>query len=133
MRESNEHCSPEDALMVRIAEKVEIDFTDEVIRGSGGSIFLSRMSEHLGIPELLEESLKLKERRRGSSDVETMLSPIYCFAQGDESLVDVDRLRADYGGTLLLGLEDVPGPGRLEEYLFRFDGEAAKRFEEDVA
>ena len=69
--------------MNSIAQKVEIDFTDEMITGSGGSVFLSRMSKHLGIPALLGDTLKLKERRRGSSDVETMLSLIYCLAQGD--------------------------------------------------
>jgi len=115
--------------MNSIAQKVEIDFTDEMITGSGGSVFLSRMSKHLGIPALLGDTLKLKERRRGSSDVETMLSLIYCLAQGDGSLSDVDRLRADDGRTLLLGLGDVPGHRRLGEYLFRFDEEAVKRFE----
>jgi hypothetical protein len=93
--------------MVRIAEKVEVDFTDEVITGSVGSVFLSRMSRHLGIPALLENALKLKQRRRGSSNFETMLSLIYCLAQSDGSLVDgacgMEARRSVCGCSVILG------------------------------
>lgn len=64
-----------------IPEKIGIDFSDEAITGSAGSIYLSRMSRLIGLPGLLNEALHLKERRRGASDTETMLSLIYCMAQ----------------------------------------------------
>lgn len=107
--------------MNSIAQKIEIDFTDEAITSSGGSVFLSSMSEHIGIPDLLSEAIKLKCRRRGADDVQTMVSLIYCFAQGDGKLLDVDRLLADETRQELLDLKDVPGHRRLGEYLFRFD------------
>jgi len=110
-----------------IAQKVEIDFTDNAITSGGGSIFLSRMARHLGIPGLLREAIRLKSRRRGADDVQTMMSLIYCLAQGDGKLLDVDRLVADEARQQLLDLEDVPGHRRLGEYLFRFDDRWVKR------
>ena len=62
----------------------------------------------------------LKLRRRGASDCETLLSVIYSLAQGDGSLCDVDRLRADDARRKLLGLSEVPASQRLSEYLYRF-------------
>ena len=78
-----------------ITEKVEIDFTDDQISSSAGSYFISRMSDYLGLPGLLSDNLHLKSRQRGASDAQMLLSLIYCLAQGDGSIVDVDRLWAD--------------------------------------
>lgn len=114
--------------MNSITQKIEIDFTDEALTSSGGSIFLSRMARHLGIPGLIKDAIRLKSRRRGADDVQTMMSMIYCLAQGDGKLLDVDRLLADETRQQLLDLEEVPGHRRLGEYLFRFDDYWVKRF-----
>jgi len=111
-----------------IAEKIEIDFTDEGITSSAGSVFLSRMSAHLGLPSLIEDNLKLKLRRRGAKDADILLSLIYCLAQGDGALLDVDRLGADEVRGLLLEVKQVPDNRRLGEYLARFDEESVERF-----
>jgi len=102
-------------------EKVEIDFTDEAITPSGGSLFLSRMARHLELPELLRDFVHLKKRVRGASDEEMLLSVIYGLAQGDGALRDIDRLLADDPRQKVLGLSKVPGSRRLGEYLYRFD------------
>ena len=107
--------------MKSIAQKFEIDFTEESITGSGGSAFLSRMAQHLGLPQLLEEAVRLKQRRRGASDVEMLLSLIYTLGQGDGAMRDVDRLGADAPRRSLLELEQVPGSRRVGEYLARFE------------
>jgi len=104
-----------------ITEKIEIDFTDDQISSSAGSYFISRMSDYLGLPGLLSDNLHLKSRRRGASDAQMLLSLIYCLAQGDGSIVDVDRLWADTPRRHLLGLANVPNHRRLGEYLYRFD------------
>ena len=44
---------------------MEIDFTDERITPSAGSLFVSREGRHLGVPRMLEESIQLKTRRPG--------------------------------------------------------------------
>lgn len=113
--------------MDSIAQKIEIDFTDDGITGSAGSVFLSRMSHHLGLPQLLDDALKLKVRNRGASDADMMLSLIYCLGQGDGALLDVDRLGADEPRQTLLGVEEVPGHRRLGEYLARFDEGSVER------
>ena len=82
------------------------------------------MARHLGIPRLLEVSLRLKKRNRGACDTEMMLSQIYSLAQGDGAISDVDRLKADEPRHTALGLADVPDSRRLGEYLYRFCDES---------
>lgn len=110
-----------------LPETIGIDFTDEAITGSAGSLFLSRMAGSLGLPEALEKALRLKQRRRGASDREMLLSAIYSLATGDGALRDVDRLGADEVRTGLLGLETVPDSRRVSDYLARFDERAVGR------
>lgn len=107
-----------------IARNIEIEFTDERITASGGSVFLSAMAERLGLPEQLESAIKVKKRDRGASDKEMLLSLIYSLAQGDGAILDVDRLGQDDARQKLLGLQRVPNHRRLGEYLGRFDDAA---------
>ena len=62
-----------------IAKKIEIDFTDDKITSSGGSVFLSQTSSHPGLPQLLDSALGLKVRKRGGfglpDDFEPDLQP----------------------------------------------------------
>ena len=110
-----------------IARKIEIDFTDEKISPSAGSVFLSAMASKMGLADAVRSAITLKKRARGASDVEMLMSLIYSLAQGDGALLDVDRLRADDTRCALLGLEEVPNHRRLGEYLSRFDDEACER------
>lgn len=112
-----------------IASKIEIDFTEEQISPSAGSIFLSGIAEKTGLREELSTAIKVKKRARGSSDTEMLLSLIYSLAQGDGALLDVDRLGHDETRCQLLGLEKVPNHRRLGEYLGRFDDNTIGRLE----
>jgi hypothetical protein len=109
-----------------IPSKIEIDFTDESITASAGSIFLSVTAEKLGLGEELKRAIRLKQRARGASDQEMLLSLIYSLAQGDGAILDVDRLGQDHTRCDLLGLETVPKHRRLGEYLGRFDERACE-------
>jgi len=104
-----------------LPQKIAIDFTDEQITGSGGAMFLSRVAARLGLGERLSEGIRIKERRRGADDSETLMSLIYCLAQGDGTLSDVDRLGCDEARKSILGLDRVPDSRRAGEYLSRFD------------
>jgi len=106
---------------------ITIDFTDEQITSSGGAIFLARVAARLGLPALLDAAVRLKQRARGASDRETLLSLIFSLAQGDGALCDVDRLAADQVRTRLLDLSRVPDSRRAGEYLTRFDEAAVAR------
>jgi len=100
-----------------IPSKIEIDFTEEKISPSAGSVFLSAMAEKMGLREELSSNIKLKKRARGSTDAEMLLSLIYSLAQGDGAILDVDRLGHDRTRCELLGLQRVPNHRRLGEYL----------------
>lgn len=104
-----------------IPSKIEIEFTDERITASAGSIFLSATAERLDLRNELKHAVKLKRRARGASDSEMLLSLIYSLAQGDGAILDVDRLGQDATRCDLLGLKTVPNHRRLGEYLGRFD------------
>lgn len=112
-----------------IPSKIEIDFTDEGITASAGSVFLSAMARKLGLGEHLKETIKLKKRERGASDREMLLSLIYSLAQGDGAILDVDRLGQDRTRCNLLGLKTVPKHRRLGEYLMRFDSSACEQLQ----
>lgn len=111
-----------------IAGKIEIDFTDERITASAGSVFLSAIAERLGLRNELQRAIKLKKRARGASDAEMLLSLIYSLAQGDGAILDVDRLCQDTTRCDLLGLKTVPNHRRLGEYLGRFEEGACESF-----
>jgi hypothetical protein len=112
-----------------IPSKIEIEFTDEGITASAGSVFLCAMAKKLQLREQLKESMKLKKRARGATDAEMILSLIYSLAQGDGALLDVDRLGHDQTRRELLGLETVPNHRRLGEYLMRFDEAACEQLQ----
>jgi hypothetical protein len=113
--------------MAILPQNVSIDFTDERLTPCAGSLFLSRVARRLRIPELIGKAIRLKERKRGASDREMLMSLIYSLCGGDGCLRDVDRLVVDDTRQGLLGLGEVPGSRRLGEYLVRFDGEAVER------
>ena len=104
--------------------RIEIEFTDEVLTASGGSVFLAGVAERLGLPRMLSQRMGLKRRRRGASDAQMLLSAIYSLAAGDGALSDVDRLGRDQARLSALGLGQVPNSRRLGEYLTRFDEES---------
>lgn len=103
-----------------VPEKIKIDFTDDQISSTAGSHFIARLARRMELPKLLRRAIRLKQRRRGASDTDMLLSIIYCLCQGDGALVDVDRLGADAVRRELLGLDSVPNSRRISEYLARF-------------
>jgi len=109
--------------------KIEIDFTDEKLTSHGGWVFLGRLFNRLRLGERIGETLRLKQRARGASDAQMLLSLVASQVAGGGALSDVDVLRADAVGKRLLGLLEVPDSRRLGEYLCRFDAQAIERLE----
>ncbi len=107
--------------------KIEIDFTDAALTGTGGWSLLAQMAKRSGLLTALGESICLKRRRRGASDAEMLWSLIASLAAGNGALSDLDALRADPVGQALLGLSDAPSGRRLGEYLCRFGGAEVAR------
>jgi Transposase DDE domain group 1 len=109
--------------MTTLPQNIAIDFTDEQITPAAGSLFVSRVAHELGLVESLRGSVRLKQRQRGASDADTMMSMIACLSAGDGYLSDVDRLREDSAQLRIWGLSKVPDSRRLGEFLRRFGPE----------
>ncbi|WP_317705791.1 hypothetical protein [Methylomarinovum caldicuralii] len=92
--------------------KIEIDFTDEKLTSHGGWIFLGRLFNRLRLGERIGETLRLKQRARGASDAQMLLSLVASQVAGGGALSDVDVLRVDAVGKRLLGLSEVPDSRR---------------------
>lgn len=100
--------------------RVDIDFTDARLTDQGGLTFLARLADQLNLPARFEESIRIKQRRRGASDAEMLWSLVASLAAGNGALSDLDALRSQPVDQTLLGLEEVPSGRRLGEYLSRF-------------
>ena len=106
--------------------KVERDFTDARLTGFGGWSALALMAERLGLFRDLSEGVRIKARRRGTSDGESLRALVASLAAGGGALSDLDILRADPAARRLLGLSHAPSGRRMGEFL-------AKRSEADLA
>lgn len=100
--------------------RVEMDFTDAALVGTGGWCLLARMARQTGLLQSLSNAVRLKRRQRGASDSDMLWSLIASLATGNGALSDLDALRADAAGQTLLGLNQSPSSRRLGEYLSRF-------------
>lgn len=100
--------------------KIEIDFTDAALVGTGGWALLAQMAKRTGLLTALGDGIRLKKRRRGASDAEMLWSLIASLAAGNGALSDLDALRINPAGQELLGLSEAPSGRRLGEYLARF-------------
>ncbi len=76
----------------------------------------------------MQKHIKVKQRKRGASDTEILLSLIYNLANGEGAISDIERLSEDEGRKQILGLKEVPDYGRVCEYLRKFDERNLERF-----
>ena len=109
--------------IIRQPPKIEIDFTDAALAGTGGWALLAKMAKQTGRLIALGQGIRLKRRQRGASDAEMLWSLIASLTAGNGALSDLDALRADPAGQTLLGLTEAPSGRRLGEHLTRFGSE----------
>ena len=70
--------------------RVEQDFTDARLTGFGGCSVQALMAERLGLFKDLSEGVRVKVRRRGASDCESLWALVASLASGGGSLCDLD-------------------------------------------
>src|SRR5690554_3822618 len=87
---------------------VDIDFTDAQLTGQGGLAFLAQLARETGLLEQIAQRIRLKQRRRGASDAETLWSLVASLASGNGALSDLDALRQDPATAQLLDFSTVP-------------------------
>ena len=120
--------------------RVEQDFTDARLTGFGGCSALALTAERLGLFKDLSEGVRVKVRRRGASDCESLWALVASLSSGGGSLCDLDALRSDAAARRLLGLRHAPSGRRMGEFLAKASGsdvegllEAARRLARRVA
>jgi Transposase DDE domain group 1 len=102
------------------AGKFNICFQDITLASHAGVVLLKEMVDQLGIPELIDREIAVKQRQRGYRESESILALCWNLILGGEHLSDLDVLRGDAGTQQLLGLASVIAPTTAGELLRRF-------------
>ncbi|WP_163560832.1 transposase [Halomonas sp. NO4] len=84
---------------------VDIDFTDTQLTGQGGLAFLAQLAPESGLLDQFAQRIRLKQRRRASSDAEMVWSLVASLASGNGALSDLDALCQDPATARLLGID----------------------------
>lgn len=102
------------------AGKFKICFRDVTLASHAGIVLIKEMVDRLGIAELIDQEIEVKERERGYTESQSILALCWNLILGGEHLSDLDVLRGDPGTQQLLGLESVIAPTTAGEFLRKF-------------
>ena len=102
------------------AGEFNVCFEAATLSNHAGIVLLRELSERLGVASLLDTQLHVKERERGYSEAESILSLCWNLILGGDCLSDLDVLRGDPGTRQLLGVETILAPTTAGEFLRKF-------------
>ena len=85
-----------------------------------GIVLLRDFIDRLGVAELLDDNLQLKQRERGYPESENILSRCWSSLLGGSCLLDLDVLRGAPGLPALLGGQSILAPTTAGEFLRAF-------------
>lgn len=103
------------------AGEFNIAFQPSRLSNHAGIVMLREFADRLGVAAQLDEHLHVKERERGYTESESLLSLVWSQILGGSCLSDLDVLRGDVGTQALLGLDSVIAPTTAGEFLRKFD------------
>jgi hypothetical protein len=101
--------------------KFNICFRKEQLTSHAGTVLLHDFAQRLGVRQLLDEELQVKERERGYGEGQAMSSLVYNLILGGEHLSDLEVLRGDRGTQELGEAEAILAPTTAGEFLRKFD------------
>jgi hypothetical protein len=101
--------------------KFNICFRQEQLTSHAGTVLLQDFAQRLGVEQVLDEELQVKERERGYSEGQAIKGLIYNLILGGAHLSDLEVLRGDPGTQELLGTETLLAPTTAGEFLRKFD------------
>src|SRR5712692_7473441 len=101
--------------------KFNICFEDVSLSSHAGMVLLHEFAEKLGVNELLDEELKVKRRKRGYRESESIMGLVNNLIVGGDCLLDLEVLRGDTGTQELLEVTDLLAPTTAGEFLRKFD------------
>jgi hypothetical protein len=96
-------------------------FRDVTLSSHAGLALLDGCAQQLGVAQVLDEELHVKQRERGYRESEAVLSVSHNLISGGSGLLDLDVLRGDVGTRHLLGQARLMAPTTAGEFLRKFD------------
>lgn len=102
------------------AGQFNISFEAVTMSNHAGIILLREFAQRLGVEALLNQ-LQIKQRERGYSEADSILSPVWSQILGGDCLSDLNVLRGDPGTKELLGLETIIAPTTAGDFLRKFN------------
>ena len=102
------------------AGKFNVCCRDERLTAHAGIVLLRDFIERLGVPQMLDDNLQLKQRERGYPESENILSLCWNSLLGGRCLLDLNALRSDPGLATLLGVPSLLAPTTAGEFLRAF-------------
>src|SRR3970282_216284 len=101
--------------------KFNICFEEVRLSSHAGMVLLHEFAEKLGVTDILDDELKVKQRERGYSEISLVMGLVNNLVVGGDCLLDLEMLRGDPGTQALLGVTDVLAPTTAGEFLRKFD------------
>src|SRR3970282_1656983 len=101
--------------------KFNICFEEVCLSSHAGMVLLHEFAEKLGVRDILDEALKVKQRERGYSESALVMGLVNNLVVGGDCLLDLEVLRGDTGTQALLEVSDVLAPTTAGEFLRKFD------------
>lgn len=103
---------------------VEIRCDDPSLTSAAGLLLVSEVDAALGVVESLDAHIgSVKQRRRGVSGGELVMSWAEMMLAGGDFMADLDDLRGDVAGSRLRTVAEAPAPTTAAELARRFDDE----------
>lgn len=93
---------------------------DETLVSFGGGILLDEFIHRLGLPGLIDQRVRVKERERGYRESEAVLGLAVSMITGGECLDDLFVLREESGFSSLWSHGEIPHPTTMGDFLRRF-------------
>ncbi len=105
--------------------QVQVVETPDAVTGHAGVSLLIETFRALGLGEAVKRYVRLKERRRGYTEVESIETLMALMGAGGDCLDDVRVLSADVGLRRMWGRRRVPSAESLRSFLNRFHDDEA--------
>jgi hypothetical protein len=101
--------------------KFKVCFRDEQLTSHAGVVLVHELAERLGVEQIVDEELQVKQRERGYSEGQAIGALIHNLLLGGECLSDLEVLRGDPGTQELLAQDAILAPRTAGEFLHKFD------------
>jgi len=108
-----------------LAFQVQVVESRDAVTGHAGVSLLIETFRSLGLAEAVKRCVRLKERRRGYTEAESIETLMALVAAGGDCVDDVRVLNADVGLRRMWGRRRMPSAESLRSFLNRFHDEDA--------